>query len=55
MVEQDIEDIHINPIRGNKQIQHGLKELEKKKDIIIRPVDKWGGIIVLDKKEYKLN
>lgn len=53
MVEQDIEDIYIHPIRGNKQIQQGRKELEKKKDIIIRLADKGGGIVVLDNKEYK--
>lgn len=41
------------PIGGNKQTQQGLKELEKKKDIIIRLADKGVGIVVLDKKDYK--
>lgn len=50
-----LKDIATLPIK--KQYNHsfprrGLKSLCDKKDLIVRPADKGGGIIVMDKPDY---
>lgn len=53
MVTQDL-----NKIQGRKawdpmEIRKGIKQLEDKKNIVIRPADKGGAIVILSKELYK--
>lgn len=38
----------VNP----KRIQDGIEQLERRREIIIRPADKGGGVVILDKDFY---
>lgn len=52
MVLRDLEQIvpkkNVNP----RYIEEGIEILEKRKDIIVRPVDKGGGVVILLKEFY---
>lgn len=52
MMEQEIENMIIHPGKEDLNIQHGIEELEKFKNIVIRPSDKGGAIVILDKDDY---
>lgn len=52
LILKDIEDLtpikRVNP----EYITEGIKSLKNKKNIIIRPADKGGGVVVMDKSYY---
>ncbi|XP_077334619.1 uncharacterized protein LOC143975965 [Lithobates pipiens] len=52
MVERDIRELTIKPSK-KKGIWKTIKQLEKKKDIVIRPADKEGGLVILNKADYE--
>lgn len=49
---RDLEKIKIKKTKLNKSLQTGLDQLCKEKEIIIRPADKGGGIVILNKTDY---
>ncbi|PIO11720.1 hypothetical protein AB205_0093780 [Aquarana catesbeiana] len=51
MVEQDIRKL--KPKKVKAKIWKTINEIEKKKNIIIRPADKGGGLVILNKKDYE--
>lgn len=53
LVEQEIQGIKPEPIRCKKDIKKGLEELEKRKPIVIRSVDKREGLVILRKEDYE--
>lgn len=52
-VFQELKDLKIKKSVGPKYIKCGINKLIKRKDIVIRPADKGGGIVVLSKVQYK--
>ena len=51
LVLKDIEEL---PVKGvnPRYIKEGIESLEDKKNVVIRPADKGGGVVVLDKEFY---
>ena len=49
---RDLEMIEIKKAKLNKTLQEGLDSLCTNKELVIRPADKGGGIVVLDKVDY---
>lgn len=47
-----LEQLPLRKIHFNKELKSGLNSLCENKNLVIRPADKGGGIIVLDKKDY---
>lgn len=52
MVLKDVEKLIPRKNVNSKYIEDGLKSLESKKDVIIRPADKGGGVVILDNNFY---
>lgn len=52
MVEQDIRKM--NPRKTKSRVWKTIKGIEKKKNIVIRPADKGGGLVILNKQDYEL-
>ncbi|XP_073481353.1 uncharacterized protein [Aquarana catesbeiana] len=51
LVEKEIRNI--KPTKSSKdRIWQGLRKLEKRKNIVIRPADKGGGVVILTKEDY---
>lgn len=51
VVLRDFDQVPINRVKTDREFVAGLDSLCEKKDLVIRPADK-GGIIILDKKDY---
>lgn len=52
VVLRDLESIKITNRRMSKNLEEGLDSLCNNKDLVIRPADKGGGIVVLDRSDY---
>lgn len=52
MVIQDLEQLKYKKISEPNNIQIGIKRLEQNKEIVVRPADKGGAIVVLSKEYY---
>lgn len=52
LVLKDIEDLPLKKRVNPDYIRDGIKSLEERCDIIIRPADKGGGVVVMDKSFY---
>ena len=52
LVLKDIDELPQKKKVNPEFIKEGIKTLEKNKDIIIRPADKGGGVVVMDKEFY---
>ena len=52
VVLRDLDKIKISKFKMNKNLEEGLETLCKNKELVIRPADKGGGIVVLDRKDY---
>ena len=52
MVLKDLDNLKVKRIPDPINIHKGIKELEKNKEIIIRPADKGGAIVVLSRTYY---
>lgn len=53
MVEEDIKKLKVNKSK-RKNIWKTVKEIEKKKEIVIRPADKGGGLVILNKRDDEM-
>lgn len=53
MVLRDLQDLRIKKVYDPGNIRNGIKQLEQRKDIVIRPVDKGGAIVIQSKEAYK--
>ena len=53
LVCKDLEDLRIKNVRDSHHIKKGIKSLELRNDIVIRPADKGGGLVVLSKTYYQ--
>lgn len=49
---RDLDNLKVKNANMSKELQEGLDKLCLQKDLIIRPVNKGGGIVVLDKDDY---
>lgn len=49
---QDLEKLPKKRVHSDPNIKIGLKQLCERKDLIICPADKGGGIVILDKSDY---
>ena len=49
---RDLDLMEIKKARLNKAMQEGLDQLCTNKELVVRPVDKGGGIVVLDRLDY---
>ncbi|XP_040212329.1 uncharacterized protein LOC120943214 [Rana temporaria] len=52
MVCKDLESLNIKRVKDSQCIKRGILSLEKRNDIVIRPADKGGGLVVLSKAYY---
>lgn len=52
MVLQDLEKLKIKKMKDPQDIRKGIKEREDNKNVVIRPADKGGAIVVLSKEYY---
>lgn len=52
MVEDDLKKLE-NKGSRNMNIWKTIKEISKKKEVVIRPADKGGGLVILNKKKKK--
>ena len=49
---RDLEKIDVRKTKLNKSLQAGFDQLCEEKSIVIRPADKGGGIVILNKSDY---
>lgn len=52
MVFNDLDKMRKQKVVDPQNIRKGMESLEKRKEIIIRPADKGGGLVILDKTDY---
>lgn len=52
VVFNDLDKMKIRKVVDPHFIRQGMESLEKRKEIIIRPADKGGGLVILDKTKY---
>lgn len=52
LIQDDVKNFKIKKYKQNERIWEGIKQLEKKKDIVMRPADKGGRLVILTKKDY---
>ena len=52
LVLKDIEELPVKKGVNPRYIKEGIESLEDKKNVVIRPADKGGGVVVLDKEFY---
>lgn len=52
VVLQDLKDLKVKKEEEPKYIKSVILKLNKRKDLVIRPADKDGGIVVLGKAQY---
>lgn len=53
LVTSELEQLPVKKVYEQKDFKKGMKTLEKRTDIVIRPADKGGGIVVLSLQQYK--
>lgn len=53
MVCNDLDQLKIKKVRDSQVIRRGICSLEQRRDIVIRPADKGGGLVVLSKAYYQ--
>lgn len=53
MVLSDLDSMKVRKIKDPTFVKKGITSLESKKDVIIRPADKGGGLVVMSKQFYK--
>ena len=49
LVCKDLDSLQIKKVKDSQCIQRGITSLEKRNEIVIRPADKGGGLVVLSK------
>lgn len=52
IVLDEVKDLKIKKREDPKFIKNGIRKLIKRRDIVIRPADKGGGIVILSKEQY---
>lgn len=52
LILKDLEALQVKKSLNPKHIKEGVQALEKRKDVVVRPADKGGGVVVLDKSYY---
>ena len=52
LVLQDLEALKLKKASDPPHIKRGIQSLKKRKDIVIRPADKGGGVVVQSKEQY---
>lgn len=52
MVIRDLRALNISSNNTNNDLQHHLKQICERNEIVIRPADKGGGVVILDKSKY---
>ena len=53
MVQEEIKDLEVKGHNNtNSLIREGIKQLESNRDIVVRPADKGGGVVLLTKDNY---
>lgn len=53
MVQDKVREIEVNKtISNNKMVTEGITKLEQNKNIVVRPADKGGGVVLLKKEDY---
>ena len=52
LVLKDLDNLNIKKIRCKQQLEDGIKSLSENKNLVIRPADEGGGIVVLNKVDY---
>lgn len=52
MVSSDLETMRIKKVRDPHYLKAGIATLEKKKDVVVHPVDKGGGLVIICKAFY---
>ena len=52
LVLQDLDGLKLKKASDPIHLKKGMQSLKKRKDIVIRPADKGGGVVVLSKEQY---
>lgn len=52
MVLRDLYNLKLKQAKIKKDLEKGIESLCANKELVIRPANKGGGIIVLDKNDY---
>lgn len=52
MVSSDLEAMKIKKVRDPHYLKAGIATLEKNKNVVVRPADKGGGLVIMSKVFY---